>query len=67
MLNTIDIIKLSEQLELHGVNHPILESAMIFTFGIDWDQDPIYTEFYEYAKKAMYFEADPYINTWLDK
>ena len=67
MLNIMDIIKLSERLELYGVNHPILESAMIFAFGIDWEQNPIYTEFYKYAKEAMYFEADPHINTWLDK
>lgn len=65
MLDTNTIIKLSEELELKGTNHPILESAMIYTFGIDWEKEEIYKEFYEYAKEAMYF--DEQANTWLDR
>ena len=67
MLDTNTIINLTEKLELKGVNHPILDAAMVSTSGIDWDQEEIYLEFYEYAKKALYFEPDPHINTWLDK
>lgn len=67
MLNVNEIMELQEQLENKGVNHPILESAMIATFGIDWEKEALYKEFYEYAKKALYFNSDPYINTWLDK
>lgn len=67
MLDTNTIIKLTERLELKGVNHPILESAMVHTFGIDWEQEEVYREFYEYAKNALYFESDPSVNTWLDK
>ena len=65
MLDASAIINMSEKLELYGVNHPILESAMIYTFGIDWEQDENYKEFYEYAKESMYF--DEIENTWLDK
>lgn len=65
MLDVNIIIKLSEKLELKGVNHPILESAMIYAFGFDWEQEELFKEFYEYAKEAMYFDSDPYINTWL--
>lgn len=67
MLNIIQLTKLQEVLELKGVNHPTLESAMIAAFGIDWEQLEIYIEFYEYAKKALYFDDNPDINTWLDK
>lgn len=65
MLDVNTIIKLSEKLEIKGVNHPILESEMIYTFGIDWEQEEIYKEFYEYAKEAMYFDSNTHINTWL--
>lgn len=65
MLDTKTIIKLSEELELKGVNHPILESAMVYTFGIDWEKDNLYKEFYKYVKESMYFDNET--NTWLDK
>ena len=65
MLDSKTIIKLSEELELKGVNHPILESAMVYTFGIDWEKDNLYKEFYKYVKKSMHFDNET--NTWLDK
>lgn len=65
MLDTKTIIKLSEELELKGVNHPILESAMVYTFGINWEKDNLYKEFYKYVKESMYFDNET--NTWLDK
>lgn len=65
MLDVKSIIYLSEKLELKGVNHPILDSAFIYSFGIDWQKEEIYREFYEYASKAMYFDTQ--LNTWLDK
>ena len=67
MLNITQIIELQEVLELKALNHPILESAMIAAFGIDWGQEEIYIDFYEYAKRALYFDDTPDINTWLDK
>lgn len=65
MLDSKTIIKLSEELELKGVNHPILESAMVYTFGIDWEKDNLYKEFYKYVKESMHFDNET--NTWLDK
>lgn len=65
MLDTTTIFKLTERLELKGVNHPLLESAMLYTFGFDWEENELYKEFYEYAKEALYFDDD--CNTWLVK
>lgn len=65
MLNTNEIFNLTEKLELKGTNHPLLESAMLYTFGIDWEKNELYKEFYQYAKEALYFDTD--CNTWLVK
>lgn len=65
MLNTKTIFKLIDRLELKGVNHPLLESAMTYSFGIDWEENELYKEFYQYAKEALYFDTD--MNTWLAK
>lgn len=60
---TKNIFELAECLELKGVNHPILENAMIFAFGLDWEENSLYVEFYQYAKEGMYF--DEVFNTWM--
>lgn len=65
MLKLNEIFRLADTLEIKGTNHPILESAMLFAFGFDWEKVEIYKEFFEYAKDAMYFETA--INTWVVK
>ena len=65
MLDTTTIFKLTERLELKGTNHPVLVSAMLYTFGFDWEENELYKEFYEYAKEALYFDKE--CNTWLVK
>ena len=62
-----EIFKLTEQLQRGGVNHPILENAFAFAFCLDWEQVPIYAEFFEFAKKGLYFDDNPDINTWMVK
>lgn len=65
MLDTKTLFNLIDCLEIKGVNHPLLNSAMLYTFGFNWEENELYKEFYNYAKKALYFDSD--MNTWLVK
>lgn len=65
MLDIKTLYKLADDLELKGVNHPLLESAMFYTFGFDWEKKELYKKFYQYAKEALYFDKE--CNTWLAK
>lgn len=59
-----DIMWAQENLERDGLNHPLFESAMVYTFGIDWEKDAFIKGLAPILQETMHFDTE--YNTWMD-
>lgn len=56
-MRATEMINLLEKFEIKSCGHSTLAGAMVATFGIDYDNNPMYVEVEKYVAKCMTYDS----------